>query len=136
MNGLEHESFASALALEEEREHQLPERLRFARPYSYFSRGLYADLLRPYMHRFPREQILVVRFEDIIGRPGELAAQVHQFLGIAQRPGDAVSLGVINPSEADDVPLDDGLRRELVARYAEPNQRLAALLGPDFLGWD
>ena len=45
MNGLETEDFATALRLEARRERELPERLKFTRPFSYFSRGLYADLL-------------------------------------------------------------------------------------------
>ena len=49
MNGLETEEFATALTLEVERERTLPERCRFARPFSYFSRGLYAELLEPYL---------------------------------------------------------------------------------------
>ena len=48
MNGLETEDLVTALRLEEEREKHLPERWRFSRPFSYFSRGLYADLLAPY----------------------------------------------------------------------------------------
>ena len=52
MNGLETEDFATALRLEEQRERELPERLKFTRPFSYFSRGLYADLLAPYFSRF------------------------------------------------------------------------------------
>jgi len=136
MNGLEHESFATALALEERRERELPERLRFARPYSYYSRGLYADLLQPYVDRFPREQLLVVRFEDIIGRPAHLADRVHRFLGIEAQPDVAVDLGVINPSTKDEVPLDEEVRRALQTRYEEPNARLAALLGAEFAGWD
>jgi hypothetical protein len=135
MNGLEHETFETALALEEQRERELPERLRFARPYSYFSRGLYADLLRPYLERFDRSQVLIVRFEDIVERPEWLAAGVHRFLGITERLEDAANLGVINPSEKDETPLDDRIRRELHARYEEPNRRLAALLGPAFDVW-
>src|SRR5262245_33370227 len=79
MNGIETEGLERALALEDERERTLPEKWKFARPFAYFSRGLYADLLEPYLARFPREQILVVRFEDIITRPGALAADVHRF---------------------------------------------------------
>jgi hypothetical protein len=31
--------------------------------------------------------------------------------------------------------MPDEVRRELEARYAEPNRRLALLLGPDFVVW-
>jgi hypothetical protein len=134
-NGLESLDFATALMTEDERERTLPDRLRFARPYSYFSRGLYADLLARYFDRFPRRQLLVLKFEDIIARPVDLASRVHRFLGITPRPEDAVGLGVINPSMEDETGFDEEIRRELTARYAEPNRRLAALLGPDFELW-
>jgi hypothetical protein len=135
MNGLEHESFETALAMEEQRERELPARLRFARPFSYFSRGLYADLLRPYVAGFDGGQLLVVRFEDIVDRPEWLATRLHRFLGIDERPADSVDLGVINPSVKDETPLDPRLRQALRARYEEPNRRLAALLGPAFDMW-
>lgn len=135
MNGLETEDFATALRLEEQRERELPEKWKFTRPFSYFSRGLYADLLGPYFNRFLPHQLLVTRFEDIIERPGALAETVQRFIGVAPRPGDADGLGVINPSEQDEAGLGDDVRRELHARYAEPNRRLAALLGPAFPLW-
>src|SRR5207245_2427547 len=84
--------FETAIRLEAEREGTLPDRLRFARPFSYLSRGLYADLLRPYVERFPRHHLLVLRFEDIIDDPASLAATLHQFLGLPPRPADAHAL--------------------------------------------
>jgi hypothetical protein len=42
---------------------------------------------------------------------------------------------VINPSEKNGATFDEDVRRELRARYAEPNRRLAAMLGPDFEPW-
>jgi hypothetical protein len=135
MNGLETEDFVTALRLEAQREHELPERLKFTRPYSYFSRGLYADLLEPYLDRFRDSQLLITRFEDIVERPAALAEAVHRFLGVTPRAGDAEGLGVINPSEGDATGLEDSVRRDLAARYVEPNRRLAALLGPSFRMW-
>ena len=135
MNGLETEDLQTALQLEEQRENDLPEHLRFARPFSYFSRGLYADLLAPYFDRFPREQILILRFEDIGPRAESLAQRLHRFLGVSPRPDDAHGDLVINPSEKNGTTFDEAIRRELRARYAEPNRRLAAMLGPDFEMW-
>ena len=135
MNGIETEEFATALALEPERERTLPERWRFARPFSYFSRGLYAELLEPYLDRFPREQILVLRFEDIEERGAEVAETLHRFLGVALRPDDAPGVGVINPSEKRGATFEEAVKRDLQGRYVEPNRRLAALLGPDFRAW-
>jgi sulfotransferase family protein len=135
MNGIEHEDFAAALALEDERQVTLPERWRFARPFSYFSRGLYADLLEPYLRLFPRRQLLVLRYEDIVSAPEALAARLQRFLGVCERPGDALGLGVINPSEKPGDRLQDDVRRSLALRYEEPNRRLAGTLGPDFEMW-
>ena len=135
MNGLETEDFATALRLEEQRERELPERFTFTRPFSYFSRGLYADLLEPYCNRFMDNQLLVTRFEDIVERPAALAEAVQRFIGATPRPADAEGLGVINPSERESAGLADEVRRDLAARYVEPNRRLAALLGPSFPMW-
>jgi len=135
MNGLETEDFATALRLEAQREKELPERLRFARPFSYFSRGLYADLLAPYLQRFSREQMLMLRFEDILIRPGQLAERLHRFLGVSPRPDDAAGIGVINPSNRGVATFDEAVRRDLLMQYVEPNRRLAALLGPQFEQW-
>lgn len=135
MNGLEREDFATALALEDRRERSLSEKLRFARPHAYFSRGLYAGLLRPYFELFPREQILCLRYEEIGHDPQALARRLHRFLGVEERPQDSRNIGVINPSENGATGIPPDVRRELVARYAEPNRRLAALLGSEFEVW-
>jgi len=135
MNGLEHEDFPTALRLESERERSLPDRLKYARPFSYFSRGLYADLLRPYFDRFPRERVLVLRFEDIISAPAAIGARVQRFISVDPRPEDVEGLGAINASRKDEAALPDDLRAELAARYVAPNRRLQALLGPGFELW-
>jgi hypothetical protein len=135
MNGLEAETFEAALDLEERRERELPERLRFARPYSYFSRGLYADLLQPYLETFPREQRLILKFEDLVDAPEQLAGQLHRFLGVAVRPADVIEIGVVNPSEKDTKGLNAETRSELERRYAAPNRRLRDLLGAEFDTW-
>jgi len=135
MNGIETEDFETALRLEPERERTLPEKWKFARPFSYFSRGLYADLLAEYFARFRREQMLILRFEDIDQRPAVLADRLHRFLGVAPRPDDVDGLGVINPSENRGETLNAASRRQLMARYADSNRRLAEMLGPDFTLW-
>jgi hypothetical protein len=135
MNGLETEDFANALRLEDQRNRDLPERFKYARPYSYFSRGLYADLLRPYMDRFSKEQIQILRFEDIIARPRSVAASLQTFLGVQLRPEDADAVGVINPAERPSEGMSGHVRAELAARYEEPNRKLESLLGPAFEIW-
>lgn len=135
MNGMESEDFETALAKEEEREHALPAKLRYARPNAYYSRGLYADMLRPYFGRFPREQVLCLKFDAIIDNPGDLAARLHRFVGVTPRSDDANGLDVVNPSEkrGEQMPLDTLAR--LRQRYAESVRELASLLGPEFAEW-
>jgi hypothetical protein len=77
----------------------------------------------------------MLRFEDILDRPQHIARQLHEFLGVEFQPQDVEGLGVINPSEKRGETMDDDMRRDLQARYAGPNRRLAALLGPDFEMW-
>jgi hypothetical protein len=136
MNGMESESFERALALEDSRERNLPPQRRFSRPHAYFSRGLYAALLQPWFELFQRQNILCLRCEDIALQPRHLAERLHRFLGVPQRPHDADGLGVINAADRKGAqqPAPETLSR-LRARYAEPNRRLAGLVGPDFQIW-
>jgi hypothetical protein len=136
-NGLESETFERALALEEQRDRDLAPNLRYARPHAYFSRGLYADHLVRFYKRFPRQQILVLRHEDLATCPERVAANFHRFLGVSEMPGLARELSPINaaklsPSE----PLPEVLRRELVKRYRAANARLGVLLCADFEAWN
>jgi len=131
-NGLETKSFSEAIDLEAERERNLPESLRFAKPFSYFSRGLYADLLLPYFYRFPVEQIKILRYEDVAATPQTVATAFHDYLKIAPRPEDAGSLGPVNSAvEASSPPLPAAIKTVLAERYIEPNHRLAKLIGHD-----
>ena len=89
-------------------------------------------MLQPYLERFPRGQILVLKFERILSAPDRVAAEVHARLGVEPRPRDAEALGIVNPSDSSAADMPDEVRRDLYARYREPNRRLAAILGPEF----
>ncbi len=136
-NGLEAETFERALALEEQRERIPAPQMRYARPYAYFSRGLYAEHLARFFARFPREQILVLRHEDIVARPEDIAAAFQRFVGVAEISGLARGLGPINatkPLPRELVPK--ALRRRLAERYSVANARLETLLGCNFDTWN
>ncbi len=127
MNGLEDLEFAEALRQEPSRERAYGEKFRFSRPFSYFTRGLYAQHLQSWLDRFPREHILIKRYEDLETDPSAVVADVHRFLGLEPRPADAEDIGVVNAAEPETV--DVSLLTSLRHRYAEPNQRLYDLLG-------
>jgi hypothetical protein len=135
MNGKEDADFRTAIAREDERERDVATPLRYARPHAYFSRGLYVDLLQPYFDRFSREQILVLRFEDLINTAALVASRLHTFLEVEERRQDAFGLGVVNPSEGNDTEIPPAVRAALRARYEAPNRRLYSLLGDDFTPW-
>lgn len=136
-NGLETETFGRALELEPLRERNVPPELRYARPHAYFSRGLYADLLRVWLERFPREHVLVLRTEDVAAAPDGVARVLQRFLGVAERDDLAGGLGPLNAARADgSPPIDPALRAELHDRYHEPNRDLGRLLGSSFVPWD
>ncbi len=48
--------------------------------YGYFREGCYAQRLQPFLDRFPRERILLLLFEDLVGQFDQTAAQLFRFL--------------------------------------------------------
>ena len=95
---------------------------------AYIGRGLYADQLERWFEHFPREQLLVLRSEDFLARPDDIYAEVFDFLGLRPwqvRDYEPQNIGAY-------APIDPELRARLEERFAEPNARLAQLLGRDF----
>src|SRR5262245_42568124 len=136
--GREPLSFEDALAAEPERTRGEVERLvadprAFSRAWwdhTYVARGLYAEQLERWLAVFPREQLLVVRSEDLGERPAETYAEILSFLGAAPHALDEYPR-IFGREYAD---MSPETRLTLAARFAEPNRRLEALLGRD-LGW-
>jgi hypothetical protein len=143
--GKEHLSLEEALAAEPKRLAGVEEELLKERPTwengqrahhhhrhrAYIGRGLYAEQLERWFEHFPREQLLVLRAEDFFARPEEILAQVFEFIGL--RPWDGLEFKRRNIGSY--APIEPEVRARLEARFAEPNARLARLLGRD-LGWD
>jgi hypothetical protein len=98
---------------------------------SYLARGDYARQLERWFAVFPREQILVIRSEDLYERSAETFAQVAQFLGIS--PSALIPFTAHNRSSGP--PLDPAIRDRLARHFVPLNARLADLLGWD-PGWD
>jgi hypothetical protein len=136
--GVEPLSFAEALAAEPER--LAADAARRASDPSYYSeahdfyayrdRGVYLPQLQRIREHFPREQVLVLRSEDLYGDPTGALNEVADFLGIGPWPGQPVKHhNLIRRS-----PMDDAVRADLESFYAPWNERLAEYLGID-LGW-
>ena len=144
--GRENLTFEEAIAAEPERLAGLEEELAKVKPgvdgqgnrrhrhhrhHAYVGRGLYAEQLERWLAHFPREQLLVLRAEDFQARPDEVYERVFSFLGVRPRPvRDYEPRNV-----ASYAPIEPELRARLEERFAQPNARLAGLLGGDF-SWD
>jgi hypothetical protein len=136
-NGIETEpSFVRALELEADRERNYTQAQNFSRPYSYFSRGLYAQHLRRFFARIPRERILVMKTEDITRDARDVAVRFHRFLEVEPFPDPAEAIGLVNAVVDRDSRLPLEAKVLLEERYREPNRQLKNLLGDSFAAWD
>ncbi len=133
--GLEALSFEAAIEAEESRieeERQSQQGLQ-AGPgfafmnYSYKARGVYVDQLGPWMESFPREQILVLRTEDLYHDPETVLREAFSALDL---PYHAPSkFRKINTAPYD--PMPKHVRAQLEEYFEPHNQRLAEFLGTD-----
>lgn len=98
--------------------------------HTYVARGRYAEQLERWLAVFDREQLLVVRSEDLGERPAETYAAVLRFLGAA--PHELPEYPRVFDRGYE--PMRPETRALLAERFAEPNRRLDELLGRRF-GW-
>jgi hypothetical protein len=99
------------------------------RNFSYLARGRYAEQLRRWLEFFSREQILIVRSEDLFAQPNEAMAEILGFLELPPDPAMRYPhLGAQQYAEG----LDGHVREFLVEYFSAPNSELADLVGRDF----
>lgn len=136
--GVEHLSFEDALEAEGERLAGEWERMaRDPRYYScahdfftYRDRGIYLPQLERIFALFPRDQVLILRSEDLYAHAGNVLDETCRFLGIA--PGE-----ITHPEHHNFIPrspITPETKRELIDFYAPYNEKLYAYLERDF-GW-
>ncbi|MBF0589763.1 MAG: sulfotransferase [Magnetococcales bacterium] len=136
-NGLETESFDKALELEGRRCREQPERWRYSQPFSYLRRGLYDELLKPWLEQFSRSRLLILIYEAMLADPTGTAAKLHTFLGVPERPEDGLGLGPINAvHNPERVCMRPETRQWLATYYAASNRRLRAVLRAPIVEWD
>ncbi|MEW6241700.1 MAG: sulfotransferase domain-containing protein [Chloroflexota bacterium] len=107
------------------------EALRFYRDYSYKSRGRYAEQLERWFDAFDRNQFLILKSEDLFGKPAWACNQIYSFLNLPaweQSHYDNANPGRYSPA-------DVGTLGDLAEYFKPFNQRLYEMLGAD-LGWD
>ena len=111
------------------------------RHFSYLTRGMYVDQLQNWLRFFPKEQVLILRSEDLYKDPAVVLKKTLAFLGV---PNRELSKGYKNyrrPSKRGyrkkEAPpkMDPNMRDYLIEYFRPHNARLYDYLGVDF-GWD
>jgi sulfotransferase family protein len=134
----EHERIAGELEKMRQDEHYYSHSLRH---FSYLTRGIYVDQLQNWLRYYPREQLLILKSEDLYSNPAETMQKTLKFLGVAQvelnkeyknyrRPSKKGYRKQVAPPK-----MDAKLREYLVEYFRPHNARLYEFLGVD-LGWD
>ena len=136
--GFENLTFEQALDREQERLEGEVERMAeddsyysFAHQHNtYLSKGIYVDQVIRWLHYFPREQLWIVRSEDLYNDPLAITGQVTDFLELREwRPQYRKVFHHRHYK-----PMDKATRSRLIEHYAPHNERLYQLLDTDF-GW-
>ncbi|NOH70733.1 sulfotransferase domain-containing protein [Vibrio pectenicida] len=82
LEGLEELSFEDAIKKEEERTNLLGGRWSEIKPFSNVDRGYYHCQLESYFKYFKKEQILILKSEDLAENPYDNFSKVFKFIGV------------------------------------------------------
>ena len=116
------------------------------RHYSYLARGKYVDQLQTWMNLFPKEQLLLLRSEDLYANPAAVVRQTLEFLGVFDKSIDLqgqdykryrlpLKSGYKGKQTASPPKMDSSMKHSLLDYFRPYNARLAELLGRD-PNWD
>jgi hypothetical protein len=137
--GREDLSFESAIEKESERLSGEAEKIaaNVAYPqyrhiqYSYLERGLYVEQIQKLYRLFPRENILILKSENLYTEPANIMDAAFTFLDLPFKPGkyEVFKQGTYKGG------MEPKIRQELVDYFRPYNQQLYDLLGLRF-DWD
>jgi hypothetical protein len=95
---------------------------------SYLSESLYIERLEPYLKKFSKEQIMIIKYEDYIEREQEVLQNIFSFLSVAPYQ-------VSNPSKLNAVNYDNmnqSTRKYLHEFFKPYNEKLSQVFGSNF----
>ena len=103
------------------------------RVYSYVERGFYGGQLARLDALFPREQILMLRSEDLAEEPEGTLERVHRFLSVDAHPPQKLLRSNVGGNSGSTMPPAD--RAYLCDLYAADLAAFARSSGLDVAGW-
>lgn len=99
--------------------------------HGYLAKGLYVDQMKRLCASFPREQILVVRSEDLQSSPNATVDTVSAFLDLPPHPLSTYRHFQVGTYPA----MSTVMRNRLLDYFAPHNKQLCEYLGIN-MGWD
>lgn len=98
--------------------------------WGYLRTSRYDEHVERWLEVFPREQILFLKFEDVVAAPERALERMHEHLGLPPHPGG--ELPALNAGTYE--PMAEATRERLREYFRPHNERLRELTGIDF-GW-
>jgi len=106
---------------------------------SYLVRGQYAQFLRPWFQKFPRDRFLLFSSEEMFNDTTQVLFKIENFLGVKHY--DYSQVNVVWGSSptctrllGERPSIDPDLRSRLLSKFKPYNQELYDLIGRDY-GW-
>ena len=97
------------------------------RHYSYIARGFYDEQLKRWLQYYPREQILLLKSEDLFANPAPVVWQVFRFLGVD--PDADIKYDGKNEGKPGNIRAET--RAWLQHMFAPHNANLTTIAGPN-----
>ncbi|GFZ91748.1 tetratricopeptide repeat-containing sulfotransferase family protein [Okeania sp. KiyG1] len=98
------------------------------KPGNYIGRGIYIEFINKWLTVFPREQLLILKGENLYEKPVETMKQVFEFLGMPEH--QLSEYRKLNPGSYS--PINNQMRQRLSEYFQPHNQRLEEYLGMQF----
>lgn len=100
--------------------------------FSYLKTGIYVQILKNWLKKFPRKQILVLQSEEFYSDPSKIYKKTLEFLDLPTwKPKQFPKW-----EHYDDMPkLDDTIRKKLIEYFRPHNEELYKFLGESY-NWD
>ena len=134
--GLETLSFDQAISQEDRRLKTQDYPDLSTNPFAYQRRGLYADMLKPFIQELPAGQLKIVSFDDLKARPESVLSELYEFVGVDSKFRPAGLHEKHNAHSQDNLRISHETLDRMLNFFLEPNQRLETILGQNLGAWN